>query len=365
MKRHAHINISQLLPSTIKKHDVEGNFIKDSILSLDMVYIYKKHIAGKPQYYLRVSERKGARVLVKDIAYLGSSITQVQKRLDNLPDYQTQIRKAHKNLQRVINANIWLEKVQSLKLKKNEYLGTYQDELEACHLHYKSQFLKKAAITRKQILEQFAIDFTYNTTSLEGNTITLTEAQKLVTQGLTPASRTVREVHDVQNTQRVFLDWNSFTISHDSIIALHAELLKHIDNRVGYRLEDVRVYRSRFDVTPAKYVKADMDILLEWYEKKRDTLHPVVLACIFHHKFEKIHPFMDGNGRSGRMLANIILMQNRYPPVIIDKKLRSQYLDALSLADTAHLDDTSSKTYADLVQFVTKELCSKYWNFFL
>jgi Fic family protein len=330
-----------------------------------MVYIYKKTVAGKPQYYLRLSQRDGTRVIAKDIAYLGSSIKDVQNKLDNLKEYRQEIRKAHKNIQRVINANIWLEEVKSRKLKKNDYFDKLLEEVEACQLHFSSQFLKKNKKTRQDIFKQFAIEFSYNTTSLEGNTIKLAEAQKLLTQGLSPADRTMREIHDVQNTEKVFLEWEKYDLTNESIIILHKDLMNQIDERTGYRLEDVRVFRSRFDVTPAKYVKADMDLLLKWYKKQKSKLHPFVLACLFHHKFEKIHPFMDGNGRTGRLLFNIILMQNQYPPVIIEKKLRSSYLDALSEADSSDLGSVDISKYKKLVQFAAKELIGQYWGMFL
>ncbi|MFT4312652.1 MAG: Fic family protein [Candidatus Woesearchaeota archaeon] len=330
-----------------------------------MVYIYKKEIAGKPRYYLRASVRKGARVLVKDIAYLGDCASKIQKALDSLDDYRQDIRKAHTHLQKAINTHFWLEKAQEKKLKKNAYLGSVQLEVCACQLHFVKQFLKKNQKTQNEILTQFSVDFSYNTTSIEGNTITLDQARKYLLRGLTPPDKTLREIHDLQNTQTVFLQWDSFSITHDSIRDLHKQLIKHIDERTGYRNEDVRVFRSRFDATPAKFVQTDMQLLIDWYNKNKKTLHPFVLACLFHHKFEKIHPFMDGNGRTGRMLLNIILLQNKYPPLIVENKMRLQYLRFLSDADRAQITSMESKFYRPLVEFLGKELVSQYWNIFL
>jgi Fic family protein len=169
----------------------------------------------------------------------------------------------------------------------------------------------------------------------------------------------------VQNTEEVFLEWSAFDISHESIISIHEKLMKNIDVRVGYRTEHVRVFKSHFDSTPAPYVKTDMDLLLKWYAKYENELHPLVLACLFHHKFEKIHPFMDGNGRTGRMLLNLILLKKEFPPVIIETKLRSQYLDDLSKADKEDSESISVDNYSSLVQFVAKELITSYWNAFL
>ena len=112
-------------------------------------------------------------------------------------------------------------------------------------------------------------------------------------------------------------------------------------------------------------MKADLDLLTKWYDANKKKLHPFTLAVIFHHKFEKIHPFMDGNGRTGRILMNFILMKNNYPPVIIQKKNRSEFLDALSTADESFVTEATLEKYAELLQFVTAELNETYWNNFL
>ena len=118
---------------------------------------------------------------------------------------------------------------------------------------------------------------------------------------------------------------------------VHDKLLENIDERKGYRTTDIRVIRSNFDASPSKYVKTDMDLLLKWYHNNKDKLCPLVLALVFHHKFEKIHPFMDGNGRTGRMIMNFILLKNKFPPMIIHKKTRKEYLESMREADMSNL----------------------------
>ena len=80
-----------------------------------MVYLYKKIIGGKPYYYLRVSERNKSKVVTKDIAYLGSSIKQVKKELDNLSKYKEQIRKSYSKIHKFLESNYYLEKIQKRK----------------------------------------------------------------------------------------------------------------------------------------------------------------------------------------------------------------------------------------------------------
>ncbi len=330
-----------------------------------MVYIYKKIIAGKPYYYLRASERKGKKVIVKDIAYLGNSIEKVRKTLER-KEHKEKIRKAYKTIHTFIESNHWLEKAKELKLKKDMFLGEELEEIEACRLHYNQFFKKLDGTTKKEILKNFVIEFAFNTASIEGNTINLEQARNLLAEGLTPENKTLREIYDLQNSEKVFFQIILLNeeLSHDLIVRIHDSLLENIDVRKGYRTTDVRVLRSNFDATPAPYVKTDMNLLLKWYEKNK-SLHPLALATIFHHKFEKIHPFMDGNGRTGRMLLNYILIKNNFPPVIIHKKTRSDYLEALRLADNSDLTKSSKEDYSKIVQFNAQEMIDTYWSIFL
>jgi Fic family protein len=331
-----------------------------------MVYVYKKLVSGKPYYYLRVSKREGKKVVTKDLAYLGSDINNVRKEINNLSKYKSEIRKAYRKINIFLETEYYKNKVISFKLKEDIFLEKQLIELEAIRLHYINNFKKQDLITKKEILNNFIINFSYNTTSIEGNTITLKEAQNLLEEGKTPKDKTLREIYDLQNTQRVFekLVDSKVKITHKFIEDLHKELMLNIDNRIGYRIKDVKVFRSHFESTPGSYVKSDMDLLLKWYNENLKKLHPFVLAVIFHHKFEKVHPFMDGNGRTGRMLMNVILMNNNYPPMIISRKDRSEYLDCLSSVDDINLIQIDEK-YEKLIRFVVSGMTSFYWNIFL
>jgi Fic family protein len=334
-----------------------------------MVYLYKKIVAGKPYYYLRISERKGKRVIAKDIAYLGNNISEVRTNLDKLSQYKDEIRKAYHTIHIFLESNHYLDKIKELKLKKDSYLQNKLEDLEACKFHFNKVFNLKDETTKKEILKNFVIEFSFNTTSIEGNTINLEEARNLLNDGLTPKDKTLREIYDLQNTEKVFFNMynSSFKqeLTHDLIINTHDSLLEGIDVRKGYRTTDVRVIKSNFDATPAPYVKTDMDLLLKWYNLNKQKLHPVVLAVIFHHKFEKIHPFMDGNGRTGRIIMNYILLNKDYPPIIIHKKTRKEYLEAMRIADKSDLTKFENKDYSELIGFCANELISSYWDLFL
>ncbi|MFA4887590.1 MAG: Fic family protein [Candidatus Nanoarchaeia archaeon] len=332
-----------------------------------MVYIYKKPIGNNTYYYLRASERKGNKSIVKDLAYLGTSLEEVKTALNKLPEHSNNIRKTYKTIHTFLESNHYLEKIKEHKLKKDDYLKEQLEDIEACKLHYTTVFTHQPDLTKQEILKNFLIEFAYNTTSIEGNTITLQEARNLLQDGLTPKNKTLREIYDLQNTEKVFFQLltSHEEVTHQFIINLHKELMNNIDPRIGYRTTDVRVIKANFKATPAPYVKTDMGLLLDWYKKNKNNLHPFVLATAFHHKFERIHPFLDGNGRTGRMLLNYLLLKNNYPPTIIHKKTRTTYLKALREADKADLFQLPKDHYQELIQFTAEELATTYWNIFL
>ena len=332
-----------------------------------MVYIYKKIVGDKIYYYLRASERKKGKIIIKDIAYLGNSLEEIKKELNNLPKYSEKIRKAYKTINNFLESNYYLEKAKALKLKKDEYLGERLYEIEACKLHYNSTYKNNQELTKEEIIKNFIIEFAYNTTSIEGNTIKLNEARNLLQEGQTPKNKTLREIYDLQNTEKTFLKLLETTeeLNHELIINIHTNLMENIDARKGYRTQNVRVIKSNFKATPAPYVKTDMNLLIEWYNKNKEKLHPLNLATIFHHKFEKIHPFMDGNGRTGRMILNYILLKHSYPPIIIHMKTRTEYLNVLRIADNSKPEEAKIEYYQKLVEFNSDELTKTYWNIFL
>lgn len=244
-----------------------------------MVYIYKKTIGLKNYYYLRASVREKGKQFVKDLAYLGNSLEEVQKALDKLPQYEKEIRKTYRTLKNFIESNRYLEKVKALKLKHDFYLGEKLNDVEACKLHYNTVFQKENELTRQEVYKQFVIEFAFNTNSIEGNTITLKQAHDLLVEGITPKEKTLREIYELQNTEPVFneLFVKKEDISHEIIIDIHKNLLKNIDLRVGYRMRDIHVVRAHFTSSLGQYVSTDMKLLLQWYHAHKKELHPLVL----------------------------------------------------------------------------------------
>lgn len=331
-----------------------------------MAYIYKKSKGDSVYYYLRISKRKGSKKIEKDIAYLGNTIEKARKKFPQIARDKQEIKKSYRKINIFLEGEYYKDKIKKLKLKNDLYLEENLIEIEACKLHYQKEFRKLDKLSQKDILENFSIEFAYNTTSIEGNTITLKEARKFFEESKTPANKELREIYDLKNTKEVF-SWllnKKGEIDNKFIIEIHKKLLRSIDKRTGYRTRDIRVFRSHFEASPGIYVNTDMGILLKWYKKNENKLHPFVLASIFHHKFEKIHPFSDGNGRTGRILMNYILLKTGYPPSVIYRKTRDDYLNALSSVDSIGLTEINNK-YKTLVKYLADETIISYWNLFL
>ncbi len=131
-----------------------------------------------------------------------------------------------------------------------------------------------------------------------------------------------------------------FKINHAGILKIHRLLMKDIDERRGYKKIPNIIYREEKEVetTPPENVENEMDRLIEWHNKSIKVMHPLEVAAMFHGRFEKIHPFEDGNGRVGRFLINVILINNGYPPLIVRKTSRAAYMDSLKAFDNGYHD---------------------------
>lgn len=335
-----------------------------------MAYIHVKRVGNKNYYTLRISVRKGDKVITKDLCNLGSDLSTIN--LENLEKrYKTEIRKSYKTIKKFLDSNYYLEKVKKSRFKKNPYYNKEQLlNIKAINLHFNKKFLKLNPLTQKDYYGNFLIKFAVNTTSIEGNTINLKEADRLLREGIIPKNKTIREAYDLTNTKKAinFLKEKKPKLSLELIETIHDMLLENIDNRKGFRNHDIHIFAQPFKPSPARYVKADLKLLLGWYNKNKKKIHPLALVAFFHHKFENIHPFSDGNGRTGRVLMNYILSSLNYPPFIISRRFRKKYLDCMNTADKAlktSLTNINLKYYRNLLDFIYLEFKSSYWDTFL
>ena len=264
---------------------------------------------GKNKYYYRVrSVRNGEKVSKKRI-YLGNGLS------------KKELAEAEKDADRELGVLDSLLTAEDIKIL---------DKI-------KKKYAKEPKITSDNRYEAFTSLFTHDSTAIEGNTLTLQETASLLFDEIVPSQRALREINEVLNHKKAF----DFILGYDEDITkrficdLHKLVIKdtlseELEAQIG-RYRTVQVYIRGLDWIPPgpKDVPEDMKNLLTWYSKNKSKLHPLVVAIYFHVGFETVHPFVDGNGRVGRLLLNFILHKNEYPMVNIPNVERYRYYEAL------------------------------------
>ncbi len=215
--------------------------------------------------------------------------------------------------------------------------------------------------TLRSLKESINLEWTYNSNGIEGNTLTLRETQ-VVLEGITIGGKSLKEHLEVINHEKaiLFLDdlvTDKKPITEWNIKNIHQLVLKEIDddNAGKYRSENVKI-------KGATHIPPDYLLVPELMEKliiNYDTwqkYHPIIKSALLHGELVKIHPFVDGNGRTSRLVMNLSLMNSGYLPVIIKKEKRLEYYNAL---DKAH----TTGDYTDFVKLVNEleiEMINKY-----
>lgn len=215
--------------------------------------------------------------------------------------------------------------------------------------------------TLRTMEESINLEWTYNSNGIEGNTLTLRETQ-IVLEGITVGGKSIKEHLEVINHEKAILYLSDLVkennpITEWNIKSIHKLILKDIDddNAGRYRRENVTIKGATR--IPPDYLKVPelMEKLVLNYENWND-FHPIIQASLLHGELVKIHPFVDGNGRTSRLLMNLDLMNYGFNPVIIKKEDRLEYYEALDKAYT-------TGNYTDFVKLITKleiEMLKKY-----
>lgn len=207
--------------------------------------------------------------------------------------------------------------------------------------------------TLKSLEEKNILDWTYNSNAIEGNTLTLRET-KVVLEGITVGGKSVKEHLEVINHKEAILFLEDLVkknlcLSEWNIKNIHTLILKEIDNTNAgkYRLENVVI--SGASQKPIDYIKVpeEMEKLMNKYEEW-DKYHPLIRSALLHGEFVFIHPFIDGNGRTARLLMNFEAMKNGYLPIILKAEIRAKYYDALDKAMVEH-------DYTDFIKLIVDE----------
>jgi Fic family protein len=190
------------------------------------------------------------------------------------------------------------------------------------------------------INEQLRVLLTYHSNAIEGNTLSLRETQLVIEHGITVGGHSLREHLEATNHAQALayltdLVSQAAPITREVILTLNRLVVdKLIDAPGVFRSGPVTIRGARLRPPSAAEVPGLMREWIAWIDNEGQNYHPVLRATIAHHGFEAVHPFRDGNGRTGRLLMNLLLMQAGYPPALLLQEWRLAYLEALSVADT-------------------------------
>jgi Fic family protein len=207
----------------------------------------------------------------------------------------------------------------------------------------------------KDVFDRFTANYTYESNALEGNSLTLKDVA-LVFDGRSIEGKDLREVYEARNSRKVMdhILKGKYKVREKDIIKMHRMLMRDIDVRTGYKTLPNYILGSSVKLTAPEKVAEEITALLDWYDDAVKHFHPLKVSALFHGRFEHIHPFEDGNGRVGRFLSNMILMENGYPPLIIRKTQRESYIKCMEdfhRGYTANLErlflEKYKKTYKD------------------
>jgi Fic family protein len=192
----------------------------------------------------------------------------------------------------------------------------------------------------EKIKANLALEWTYNSNAIEGNTITLRETQLILEEGVTVKGKSLREHFETFNHHKAIsflykLADASEPVRGIDILKLHEIVLNNIEEHYAGRIRtgNVRINGANFTPPAASKVSGLFDELIEWIQLNPEGLDMISLATLFHHRFVWIHPFFDGNGRTVRLAMNLLLLRNGYPPAIILRADRKKYYEALNQAN--------------------------------
>jgi Fic family protein len=277
-------------------------------------YTEKKEKGNTTYYYRARSIKKNGKVTKKRV-YLGKDLN------------KNQLQKAEKEAD--LELDILLTLLNDDQIKELEKL--------------KKRYHKTPNATMNNRYEAFVSRFTHDSTAIEGNTLTLRETAGLLFENLTPSSKDLREINEVINHREaldLILSYEG-DISRKLIFDLHEMVVKNtlpedLKDQIGeYRSVQVYIRGVEWMPPSPKDIPVDMRELLRWYSNNREKIHPLILAAYFHIGFETVHPFVDGNGRVGRLLLNFILHRKGYPMVNIPNSEKLKYYEYLETAQVS------------------------------
>ena len=216
-----------------------------------------------------------------------------------------------------------------------------------------------------RIAQALELEYTFESNRIEGNTLTLRETDLVINEGLTISGKSMREHLEAINHVEAIgyikqLMEHNFSFNEREVLSIHNLILRGIipEDAGKYRKVQVMIKGSSFMPPQPYIVPKEMEDYFIWYETHKNRLHPIVLAAEMHEKLVTIHPFIDGNGRTSRLVMNLILLQHGYVIANIkgDYETRMKYYDALETAQTKG----NNQDFLLFVATIEKECLERY-----
>ena len=174
-----------------------------------------------------------------------------------------------------------------------------------------------SGLTKKQLqdlFDRFTVNFTYESNALEGNSLTLKDVAIVMFEKMVPKDKDLREVYETRNSRAVvdLILKKGFRVNEKGTIKMHKMLVKDMGIETGYKKVPNFLLGRNLETALPENVEEEMRKLFRWFHEEK-KMHPLQKAAHFHARFERIHPFDDGNGRVGRFLINAGLVNFSAP----------------------------------------------------
>lgn len=284
-----------------------------------MAFIEQKNIKNKPFFYLSGQVKVG-KVYKKIKVYIGSTVPK------DLSPFFADLKEKEKTLvQGTILDRYTVESIFSKSVLSN---------LESARLDWK-YFIEQLSLSEQERLwTRFAVQFIFESNAIEGSRLSANEVDNIVRKKYVKKSLERREIKEVHNALKAFslIRSGKFKLNERSVIALHGLVTESLNIAPGYKTEEI-IVNNKPTVAPG-HVRESVGKLYSWYKTQlKSKCYPLIIAADFHDRFEYIHPFIDGNGRVGRLLFIWMLLQAGLPPILFRYSGRRVYFSALNQAD--------------------------------
>lgn len=208
------------------------------------------------------------------------------------------------------------------------------EKIQKKKLKYEQNKHKISAVTLSSYEKDFELTFTHNSTAIEGNTLTLMETKVVLEDGITIGGKELREIYEVINHKKAYgyvkkCIVEKKPLDENIVKDLHEILTENIIAGGIYRKEEVRISGAGFTPPAGNEMYIQIKNFYEDLKIKENELNPIELAAWTHAEFVRIHPYIDGNGRTARLIMNYQLLIHGYLPVSVAKEKRVDYYNAL------------------------------------